>query len=104
MLVVAALAAYGAATFVHEPQERYLTLNPSVSQRFVSVGSEEALRDLCVRLSGVSGVTGVSYRDYQPDERSAVVTVFFNPRETSVRQLKIFMLHTRLLWQQEMNV
>jgi hypothetical protein len=104
MVIAAGVAAYMSASFVSDPQKRYLTVNPSVSQRFVSVGSEETLGDLCYRLRGVHGVTGVSYRDYSAADRSATVTVFFNPRETSVRQLRIFMLHTKILWQQEMNV
>ena len=31
--------------------------------------------------------TGVSYRNYSPSERTALVTVFYNPQETSVRQV-----------------
>lgn len=86
-----------------EPEQHYLTLNPSLTQRFVSVPSESSLSDLCYRLRGVQGVTGVSYRNYSASERSALVTVFYDPRETSVRQLRIFVLHTRILWQQEMK-
>lgn len=107
VLALGAVAIAGAAlaiVAIDAPQQRYLTVNPSLTQRFVQVPSEQSLVDLSYRLQGVQGVTGVSYRDYSPSDRSALVTVFFNPRQTSVRQLKIFMLHTRILWQQEMNV
>jgi hypothetical protein len=107
MLALIAAALAGAAltlVVVEVPQQRYLTVNPSLTQRFVQVPSEQSLIDLSYRLQSVQGVTGVSFRDYSTRDRSALVTVFFNPRQTSVRQLKIFMLHTRILWQQEMNV
>lgn len=103
-LVAATLAVTLTVVILDGPAQRYLTVNPSLTQRFVQVPSATSLDDLCYRLSGVQGVTGVSYREYSPNERTALVTVFFNPRETSVRQLRIFMLHTNILWQKEMNV
>jgi hypothetical protein len=103
-LAAAAVAVTLTLVVLDGGQERFLTLNPSLTQRFVQVPSEGSLVDLCYRLRTVQGVTGVSYRDFSPADRTALVTVFFNPRQTSVRQLRIFMLHTRILWQQEMNV
>ena len=100
LAAVAAMLSHGA---LQSQRTEYLTVNPSVTQRFVAVPSETSLADLCYRLSRVQGVTGVSYRDFDAAAHSARVTVFFNPRQTSVRQLKIFMLHTKILWTQEMN-
>ena len=104
LLAIAALAAWAVVGYISESHPRYLTATPSVTQRFVSVPSENSLIDLCYRLRGVQGVTGVAYRDYAPADGSAMVTVFFNPRETSVRQVRIFMLHTKILWSTDMKV
>lgn len=103
-VVVAAIVAAACLSIAGQPARAYLTINPSVAQRFVAVPSEASVIDLCYRLQGIQGVTGVGYRDYSPENSSATVIVFYNPRETSVRQLKIFMLHTNLLWQKEKNV
>jgi hypothetical protein len=103
-LTLATIVGYATASYIHEPRLRYLTRNESLTQRFVAVSSEQSLADLCYRLRAVHGVTGVSYRDYSESSHSAYVTVFFNPEQTSVRQLKIFMLQTRILWGQEMRV
>ena len=103
LALAAALAVAGSVALISDTQRTYITLNPSVSQRFVAVPSEGAVVDLCYRLRGVYGVTGVSYRDYSSATGSALVTVFFNPRQTSVQQLRIFMRHTGILWQREMN-
>lgn len=100
--IAATVVAIASVALIAPTQRTYITRNPSVSQRFVSVPSEAALVDLCYRLQGVYGVTGVSYRDYNATAHTALVTLFFDPQETSVRQLKIFMLHTKILWQQEM--
>ncbi|MBC8145299.1 MAG: hypothetical protein H7X80_06910 [bacterium] len=104
MLAVAALVAAGSIYFANKPSRVYLTRNPSVSQRFVKIPSEGSLVDLCYRLRDVQGVTGVSYRDYAPADQSATVTIYFDAQATSVRQLRIFMLHSKLLWQKEINV
>ena len=84
-VIVAAIAATVSVALLTPERGRFLTVNPSVTQRFVAVPSETSLMDLCYRLRRVQGVTGVSYRNYSRSERSALVTVFYNPQETSVR-------------------
>src|SRR5512133_3705362 len=100
MFVGFAAVAVGMLTwsFTAQINGRYLSVSHSVSQQFRAIPSEDALADYCYRLSKVEGVTGVSYRDYSPASRTARVTVFYDPQSTSVRQLRIFMQHTRILW------
>ena len=78
----------------------YLSTRPSVSQTFMAIPNEQSLVELCYRLNQIQGVTGVSYRDYSMAKETAVVTVYYNPRQTSIRQLKIFLQYTRVLWAQ----
>jgi hypothetical protein len=78
----------------------YLSTRPSVSQTFVAIPNEQSLIELCYRINQIQGVTGVSYRDYSMAKESAVVTVYYNPRQTSIRQLRIFLQYTRVLWAQ----
>src|SRR5688500_13509900 len=99
VLVVLGLAAAGWGTSTSlSDSDRYVSASPSISQNFVSIPNEGALLDLCYRLRSLSGITGVSYREYSPDKGSAVVTVFYNPVRTSPRALRIFMLYPYMLW------
>jgi hypothetical protein len=94
--VVAAVTVAGSTVW---EGDRYVSVNPSVSQKFTAIPDEHTLQDLCYRLQSVQGVTAVSYRDYSPEIGTAVVTVFYNPRQTSMRQLRIFIQHSRILWE-----
>src|SRR3954469_12926258 len=98
VLAIASVASLVAVVMINGPYDRYLSTAPSVSQQFTAIPNEQSLVDLCYRLQNVQGVTGVSYRDYSMVTKSAVVTIFYNPHETSVRQLRIFLQHSRILW------
>jgi hypothetical protein len=98
LIVTGMLVAGTAALLTGSDAERYATVNPVISQRFTEIPDENTLVDLCYRLQAVQGVTGVSYRDYSPETQSAIVTVFYNPRVTSTRQLRVFIQHTHILW------
>ena len=76
----------------------YVTASPKLEQRFTGVMSEKMLLDFCYQLQGMRGITGVSYREYAPAKRTAMITVYFNPQLTSARQIQIFMEHASILW------
>lgn len=78
--------------------ENYVTASPKLEQHFTGVMSEKMLVDFCYQLQGMRGITGVSYREYAPAKRTALITVYFNPRLTSARQIQIFMQHANILW------
>ena len=90
VLGVAIAVGFGVGSYVVGDSGKYVSANPSMTQTFVGVPNEQSILELCYKLQGVQGVIGVSYRDYSADEHSAVVTVYFNPFETSPRQLRIF--------------
>lgn len=76
----------------------YVSASPSITQRFTGVMSEKMLLDFCYQVRSIRGITGVSYRDYQPGQRSAMITVFYNPQLTNQSQIKIFLEHASILW------
>ena len=100
LTAVCIVVGVGLSFWTTRSSSTYLTTRPSVSQTFVAIPSEQSLVELCYRLNQIQGVTGVSYRDYSMAKESAVVTVYYNPRQTSIRQLKIFLQYTRVLWAQ----
>ena len=93
MLVAAAIVPWTSRT-----AEVYLTHSPSITQSFSGVLSETMLVDFCYQVQSIQGVTGVSYRDFSPVKRTATLTVYYNPQITSVRQIKIFMQGSGILW------
>jgi hypothetical protein len=103
-VAVAAVVAGLTWNFAAETSGRYLSVNPSITQRFHAIPSEEALTEYCQRLGTVQGITGVSFRDYSPEKRSALVTIFYDPSQTSVRQVKLYIDNTRMLWQTVIKV
>lgn len=78
--------------------EKYVSASPAITQRFTGVMSEKMLLDFCYQVRALKGITGVSYRDFSPSQRTATVTVFYNPRVTTQRQIKIFLEHASVLW------
>lgn len=76
----------------------YVSHTPSITQNFSGVLSEQMLTDFCFQLRNVQGVTGVTYRDFSTARRTAMITVYYNPQETSVRQIRIFMQGSGVLW------
>jgi len=92
-----------ASRFVSTEAERYVTVNPSITQRFASVPNESKVAEFCYRLRSLEGVTGVSYRDYDPVNRTATITIFYNPRATTVRNIRIFLLHGDVLWKRPLS-
>jgi hypothetical protein len=99
LLATISIVVGGALSFwTTRSSSTYLTTRPSVSQTFMSIPTEQSLVELCYRLNQIQGVTGVSYRDYSMAKETAVVTVYYNPQQTSNRQLRIFLQYTRVLW------
>lgn len=94
------IATLVALKLTSESGDKYLSVAPTISQKFTAIPNEQALVDLSYHLQQVQGVTGVSYRDYSMATKSAVVTIYYDPLETSVRQLRIFLQHSRILWEQ----
>ncbi len=99
-LLVAAAAAVAAAVvpWTSRTSQNYITHSPSITQTFNGVLSETMLTDFCYQVQGIQGVTGVSYRDFSATRRTATITVYYNPQMTSVRQIKIFMQGSGVLW------
>ena len=98
--VLAAVAAVWATSATSIDSDRYVSATPSVSQRFVSIADETSLLDLCYRLRSLAGITGVSYREYSPEAGTAIVTVFYNPRNASPEAIRVFMQYPYVLWTQ----
>ncbi len=88
-----------ASGIVKKDEKRYVRMDNAVHQVLTGIPTEQTLVDFCYRLRTVRGVTGVSYRDYTLTEKKAVVTVFYDPRETSARQVRILMSYPYILWQ-----
>ncbi len=78
--------------------DEYVSASPAITQRFTGVLSEKMLLDFCYQVRNLRGITGVSYRDYSASERSAVITLYYNPRVTTQGQIKIFLEHSNVLW------
>jgi hypothetical protein len=98
--ILGAVAALWATSATSIDSDHYVSATPSISQRFVSIADEAALLDLCYRLRSLTGITGVSYREYSTDTRSAIVTVFYNPRTASPQAIRVFMQYPYVLWTQ----
>ncbi len=102
-LAVAVVTAVIAAATVTEDAGKFVTVNPSISQRFVSIPNESTLADFCYRLSELNGITGVSYRNYDALRQTAIVTVFYNPKATTPRNIRIYLEHSYVLWTRPMS-
>ncbi len=89
--LAAAVVATAVVASTWRTSDAYITHSPSITQRFSGVLSETMLADFCYQVQSIQGVTGVSYRDFSPVSRTAMITVYYNPQMTSVRQIKIFM-------------
>jgi hypothetical protein len=99
LLLVAALSIAATVAFITASgSEELVTSTPSLTQKFTDVVSEKMLLDFCYQLRTIHGVTGVSYRDFNPAARSAVITVYYNPRITSSHNIKVFLQNARVLW------
>jgi len=98
LTAISVVVGAGLSLWTAHSSSTYLSTRPSVSQIFVAIPNEQSLVELCYRINQIQGVTGVSYRDYSMTKESAVVTVYYNPRQTSIRQLRIFLQYTRVLW------
>jgi len=77
---------------------RYVSRSPFITQHFSGVLSETMLVDFCYQVRNIPGVTGVTYRNFSAAKRTATITVYYNPSETSVRQVRIFMQGSGVLW------
>ena len=104
LLLVGAGMTIVASHLVSTEAERYVTVNPSITQRFASVPNESKVAEFCYRLSALQGVTGVSYRDYNPINRTATITIFYDPGATNPRNIRIFLLHGDVLWTRPLSV
>jgi hypothetical protein len=100
---VAAVVAVVAAAATHADSKRYVSMDNAVHQVFTGIPSEQTLIDFCYRLRDVRGVTGVGYRDYSAHDGRAVITVFYNPQMTTVRQLRILMSYPYILWEKPLS-
>lgn len=100
--VLLAAAALGIALYVSHSTSRtadvYVSHSPAMTQQFTGVLSEGMLVDFCYQVRTIQGVTGVTYRDFSPARRTATITVYYDARETSIRQIKIFMQGSSVLW------
>lgn len=92
-----------ASRFVASEAEQYATVNPSITQRFASVPNESKVAEFCYRLRTLDGVTGASYRDYDPINRTATITIFYDPNATTPQNIRIFLLHGDVLWIQPLS-
>lgn len=91
LALTALVVAVGVSSITQRTGSTYVSHTPSISQNFSGVLSEQMLVDFCFQMRNVQGVTGVTYRDFSRATRTAMITVYYDPQETSVRQIKIFM-------------
>lgn len=85
-------------TLVTRNSQHYVSSGYALSERVINIPYEQALVDYCAALNKVEGVTGVSYRDYDVLEQTAVVTVHYNPAETTPRQIRTYLGNTKSIW------
>lgn len=90
--------------FASETSADYVIRGYSISQRVVDIPYEKALIDYCSLLNGVQGVTGVSYRDYDVLQKTAIVTVYYDPAITSPEQIGTYLGNTRSIWDDPLRV
>jgi hypothetical protein len=98
LLAITAVAVAAVVQYTSAGNDQYVSASPSITQLFTGVMSEKMLLDFCYQVRNIHGITGVSYRDYSAAHRTAMITVYYNPRVTSPRQVKIFLEHANILW------
>ncbi len=92
--IVAALV----VTATRTGADQYASASPAVTIQYKGVHSENMLLDFCSQLRMVRGITGISYRDYDSAAGSALLTVYYDPKLASPRQIRIFLDHSNILW------
>ena len=70
----------------------------AITRRVINVPFEKALEDYVARLERVEGVIEASYEDYDRMEKSALVTVVYDPNRTSARIITVWLGHTESIW------
>lgn len=82
---------------------QYVSTGYSISERVIAIPYEKALVDYCAALSRIEGVTGVSYRDYDLIEKTAIVTVYYDPVRTTDQQIRTYLGNTRSIWDEALQ-
>lgn len=85
-------------TLATRTDSRYVSTGHSISERVINIPFEKALIDYCEVLSRVEGVTGVSYRGYDVVRKTAIVTVHYDSKRTTDRQIRTYLGNTRSIW------
>src|SRR4051812_36744132 len=98
LAVTGILVVTGVAMMTMNGADQYVTASPSITQRFSGVTSEKMVLDFCYQLQTIHGITGVSYRDFSKTDRSVLITVFYDPQEASMHQIRVFLLNSGILW------
>ncbi len=70
----------------------------AITRRVINVPFEKALEDYVVRLERVEGVISASYDEYNSMEKSALVTVVYDPTLTTARIITVWLGHTESIW------
>ena len=86
-----------------QSSSHYVSSGFAVTERVINIPFEQALVDYCATLNRVQGVTGVSYRDYDILQQTAIVTVHYNPGETTPRQIRTYLGNTRSIWEEALH-
>ncbi len=101
-LVIATLALLSATAIVtsvgNEPGEYALT------RRVVNVPYEKALQEYVSRLENVRGVLSATYEEYDLIEKTALVTVTFDPEMTTAQIITVWFGNTSSIWEEHLMV
>lgn len=76
----------------------------AISRRVVGVPYEKALADFVERLEHVDGVTDAYYEEYDPVEKTAMVTVVYDPAVTTARIITVWLGNTASIWERHVII